>query len=207
MGVMNMIFWIVFAFLSLSHLYFCFSEMESERKITKLILMPSLILYLLISKTENYLLYIALGFSFLGDLFLILKMKHHFIYGAGSFFIAHIIYIIAIVSMGIGTLKIFDYLSISILLIIYLAFVYIIISKKTFKNYTLPVSLYILTLLIALILSFLTNNILTSIGYLVFITSDSILIINKFILQIKKRHLYIMFSYILAQVFIILGLM
>lgn len=201
-----MIYWAIFILVCLLHLYCCYMEMERARKITKLVIMPMLILYLLISKTDTILLYIALSFSFLGDLFLILKFKHHFITGAISFFIAHLFYITIILSKAKITLDTLGYFSIIILLIIYIIFVYLV-AKRGLQKYTLPTILYILTLVTALAISLLTKNYLVSLGYLLFIISDSILITNKFIKPIKKRHLYIMFTYILAQVLIILGLM
>ena len=200
------LFWIVYGLIILIHLWFCFKELHKYRKITKVLLMPMLILYLLLIKANNALIYLALMFGFFGDLFLINSNNpKYFICGCISFFIGHIFYIIEITKSLPFTINLIHYLLFLVVIIIYLTLSFIF-TRKILKNLTLICVGYSFILFLALFLSLLTKNYLVSLGYFIFIISDSVLIFSKKIKKIKREHLYIMSTYITAQILIVIGL-
>lgn len=112
--VLSFLFFVV---LSIIHLYFCYFEKKSMRKITK----PFLMLFLLIGsmfyiKIAPYIVF-AIIFALLGDIFLIWnKNNKFFILGAISFSISHIINFINIKRFLPFTFKFFYYLIIAFLI-------------------------------------------------------------------------------------------
>ncbi len=139
---------------------------------------------------------VGLFFSLLGDIFLMLP-KNKFIHGLISFFIAHILFIIAIIS-DFGPYFDWQYL---IPILLYLIIILKIILPHTGKI-KLPVIFY--TIIISFFLwqaagraYYLADNssIMAFLGALAFIISDSVLAYNKFVKSFKLAEIIIMLTY------------
>lgn len=184
---------------------FLFDTIPPETKmIFKLIPMVLIILFALwppIRSTKYYtLICIGLIFCAIGDYTL-----QWFIIGLTSFLIGHIFYIAAF-SEGRervpGIVK--------AILLIYGASMAIWMCSTLFSReetiLAIAVFAYISVILAMGWMSFRTGTLFAKIGAISFIASDSILAINKFILDVPYSHQFIMFTYYGAQIFIALSI-
>ena len=189
--------------------------LSSIKFISKPAILTSLIIFFwrnsnhLLSKTRNLML-LALLFSLLGDVLLMFvhKSANFFISGLISFLIAHIMYIFVF-------LKNRNYekntLLFSGILLIYGASIFYFLHDGL-GDLFIPVLIYMTIILLMANTAFsrkgsvpiLSYN-LVLIGAILFIISDSLLAINKFYQPIYLAHTSIMFTYTLAQLFIVFG--
>ena len=87
-------YWIFFTVYCIGHLVTCYFEKELPRKITKVFIIPLLIVGLLLSKTYNLFLFIGLTLGWVGDILLLFNTKkRYFVIGGISFMLGHIAYI------------------------------------------------------------------------------------------------------------------
>lgn len=171
---------------------------------SKPFLMISLALvYLASVKKPNFWFVSALFFSFWGDVFLLFP-DTFFVFGLGSFLVAHLLYIKLITT----ELKIVAYKKVILAIVpflIYLTlFFYLILAKVI--NIKLPVIVYgivICTFGVLALLLFLqqknSSNLWLFLGALFFIVSDSLIAINKFYYSSEIYQIFIMITYIIAQ--------
>jgi uncharacterized membrane protein YhhN len=184
---------------------FWFDTIPSEAKmIFKLIPMVLIILFAFGSRirTARYYALVSIGLIFcaIGDYTL-----QWFIIGLTSFLIGHIFYIAAFsegkesVPAGVKTA-----------LLLYGAAMAIWMCSTLFNQgdvvLAIAVFAYISVILTMGWMSFKTGSLFAKIGALSFIVSDSILAINKFILDVPFAHQLIMFTYYGAQIFIALSI-
>lgn len=165
--------------------------------------------------TKNLLLS-ALTFSWIGDVILMFadKGELYFIFGLASFLISHVLYIVLFSKQGNTT----DYRK---NIIFWIAFILIILYLKSMLtllfpklgDLKIPVSIYALTistmLLVALKGYFSWKkpaNISILFGAMFFVTSDSILAINKFYEPLPYATFLIMFTYLVAQFALVVGI-
>ncbi len=162
------------------------------------------LLWMVYPQKEKWLLG-ALGFSLLGDVVLELPKHLPFALGLGSFLIAHLLYIrrflitpvqkmrwpIVPITMYCGTL--FSYM------------------QPNLGSLLIPVLLYVLV--IATMLwsacgySYTHKNTVPLIGAILFVISDSLIAINKFITSFPQARYAIIITYWLAQYLIVLPLL
>ena len=207
MDKFSVIFWILFAIYSLVHILICYLEKEKLRKITKCFILPFLIMYIAIEGCDKPFVYLAAIFGFLGDLLLIFK-KHKIIFmiGAASFALGHIFYILQMYTLYVG----FEYWHLFIfgIIVLLLSIIGYHLFSKKMKEWT-PVGVcYFSFLLSSLFVAALTREKLIIIGVFIFVVSDTILTIVNFInTNIKKKEVYVMSTYILAQAILLYALM
>lgn len=183
----------------------------------KPMLMPVLILMILQSKTlalGKWLLINGLFFSFLGDVFLLYEFKNalFFIFGLAAFLITHICYIIyflQIKSQQVSLLKIKPWL---IVLIAAYGIGLVTILYSSLDDLKIPVMVYALVICVMLVCSlhvfYKTGrpaNVCFVMGALLFVMSDSLLAINKFLLPFQLAGLFVMLTYCTAQYLIVSG--
>lgn len=191
--------------------------------IFKPILMPILMLILFInsnklSLSNTKLIFIALFFSMLGDVFL-MPYFDNFILGLVNFLIAHIFYIVAFVKFNNGSFKNGLKKGKLIALSVFLAYLSLIalLSVSMLESNT-EIFLIIAVVIYATIISVMVltsislykneenfSKILMMTGAMLFMLSDSIIAINKFVFEITLSGLWIMITYTLAQWLITIG--
>jgi uncharacterized membrane protein YhhN len=169
-----------------------------------LILLSLLFLYIISVIAINKWYVMALLFSFLGDVFLLFEGALFFIVGLGSFLIAHILFI----KIVLGWLhksslnnKIVAFIP---FLITFSGLIYVL--KDFLNELLIPVIIYGVTISIFGAISLLnylnsktTKGLWMFLGALVFISSDSILAINKFYISKEILGILVMVTYIVAQ--------
>ena len=213
-------FWIILflvdLFIDLAAVYF---KNETLRYISKPLLMPLLIVYFIfhtqpfISSLKKWIV-LALVFSWLGDVLLMFESINSslFIFGLIAFLIAHIFYIFFFenVIRKVGLNK--NYWWFIPVLIYYVALIFIL--SPHLGDMKLPVRIYGIVISYMLIQALQTGRInnqaaagLMIGGAILFITSDTILALNKFYQSFEYAGIAIMATYGIAQLLITLGAM
>ena len=168
------------------------------------------------TKDRSRVVLLALCFSFLGDTFLLFPGEMYFMLGLGAFLVAHLFYIFAYKQhrgedvrdalQGVQRTR----LAFPIILA---GAGLVVILYPTLGDLKFPVVTYTIVIL-AMVLNALfrfgrtssTSFWLVFAGALLFMASDSMLAINKFLSPFSYAHTWIMFTYCAAQLFIIQGL-
>lgn len=211
----NLYFHIAFACLFMFHLASINYYWDTMRLFSKPLICVLLILFLytatgLRSKFDR-LIGIGLLFGLFGDVFLMLPDQ--FIPGLASFLIGHVFYVWAFMlqtsPQDLSRHK--GYILIAGLLLSYSYYFYSIL-KPSLGAMEIPVIAYILVIAAMAFFAFTRKHqtnfwsfILVFLGALLFIFSDSMLAINKFVAYVPDSGLIIMSSYMLAQYFITVG--
>ncbi len=210
--------WIIlFLFVLFANLIAIYLNSETLRFISKPLLMPVLVAYLLTQtrsvssnlKTWNIL---ALFFSWIGDILLMFEETKpiFFLLGLSAFLIAQVFYIIFF-----HNIRMREYIRGNALLLL-LVIVYYSILVSVLSPYLgdlrLPVRIYGVVLSFMLMLAMhpmLGKNkragVWMMLGAILFVTSDSLLAFNKFLTAFNYAGIIIMLTYGLAQLFITEG--
>ena len=158
--------------------------------------LPSMVKYLLLG---------SLLFSAAGDIFLALDEDDSlFVWGLGSFFIAHVIY-------GINFLQSTGFQTAAIVPIIIILLLGIVLTTKIWPGLgelRIPVLAYILVSVfmgVAAAIHAPLNWLLIA-GTIVFMLSDSVIAVEKFWRSVPYRDFWVMSTYYLAQIMIFLAL-
>ena len=193
------------------HSYYA-DSFERVRVLTKPLLMPLLGLFYYLALGDSQWIYGALLFAWLGDMALLKHGKVFFMLGLVGFLVGHLCmstHLIGLLSTSlIATTPVAIFLimlSLALGLFNYL--------RPHLGSLKLPVLVYCMVLAtkgsLAFILVWQMANVATTLvaaGALVFMVSDLILAINRFVKPIHKAHLWVMSSYTLAQAMMVLGL-
>lgn len=162
---------------------------------------------------------IALLFSWLGDIFLLFQTMNEnlFIFGLISFLIAHVFYIIDYRKLRLETEKYNKSRTFINVRIIFLLMVGIALYSVLFNHIgdlKIPIFIYTLVIITMAITAVQRKGrtgdksfLLVYFGALLFIMSDSMIAIDKFIEPIIYGRVLIMSTYILAQYLIIQGIL
>ncbi len=210
-------FLIVYCFVALTNLFFCFMENEKLRKASKPFCMISLIVFALAFDAKNIWLWLSLLLAWIGDVLFIFKKKKLFVVvGMFAFLLAHVFYLFEFgyifksISQDLFNSYCF-FLRFYPLFVIPGLPISFILSKKDI-TLTIVGSIYqsVLIMVFASAIFALANNasiyfILIAIGAVLYFTSDFFNAYTMFIKRMKKRELIIMSTYLLAQAFICLG--
>lgn len=199
------------------HLYASFVENKKLRNISKPFILSSLLgYYCLAAREVRVFIILALIFSWLGDVFLIGKGVKWFTVGGICFEISHIFFIL-------GYLKDIEFANINKVIIIVLELLYFIVVSVIFsrlKKYLpkalfYPMYMYLFVngsmncfALFRLLSSNNTTFLISFIGALLFFASDSILFFVRFKKGVsQKKHFYVMLTYSIGELLIVLGLL
>ena len=205
---------VVVLLVDLAAVYF---KYETLRYVTKPLLMPLLVIYFVSAvgfshASLNKWLLLALVFSWLGDVLLIFESVNSsfFIFGLVAFLIAHIFYILFYenVIRKEGLQK--NYWWFLPVIIYYVILLYFL--SPHLGDMKLPVRIYGVVISYMLIQALQTGRIknhtaagLMIAGAILFITSDSLLAINKFYKSFEWAGIAIMLTHGIAQLLITLG--
>jgi uncharacterized membrane protein YhhN len=204
---------IVFALVAIAVVIAIVFDLPRLYLVAKPLLMITLLLHF-ISASRGYpswrnFVMAALVFSWGGDVFLM--NSGMFIPGLASFLVAHILYIITYHKTGAsdGKLKPLDLIK-----FVLFGAVLIWVLYPGIGDLLIPVILYALTLLGMGIYAHkrrgatsASSFMLVSIGAILFVLSDSLIAINKFVFDVPAERLLVMSTYITAQYLIIQGLL
>ena len=174
------------------------------------------LIYSILTQNPNMTVLIALLFGWIGDLLLMRGRKTWFVAGAVSFMIGHIVYILIFLQES-GGFSVFAEHPLFCGLLILPYIIYAVFLKrilgKNISSVILSASLYIIILLLMSYASLLRvwnvsvlRFILTFLGSLLFIASDSLIAVRKFKRQFRGIGTFIVVTYITAQLLIIAGL-
>ena len=215
---MNKRFWIIlFIVILLADLFAVYTSNETLRYITKPLLMPLLIASFifqtkdLASSLKKWVV-LALVFSWAGDMLLMFEStnSNFFIFGLVAFLIAHVFYILFYENVIRKEELNKNYWWFLPVIIYYIALIYIL--SPNLGDMKLPVRIYGIVISYMLIKALQTGRIknfgaatLMIAGAVLFITSDSILAINKFYESFEYAGIAIMLTYGIAQLLITLG--
>lgn len=209
---------IVFIIVSIKHLKHSLESDIKGRKDTKPLIIPTLILLYLSMNIGifNKDLLIGLLFGFFGDYLLMSSRKKYSSLGEVAFAIGHIFYIKAFVQISGGKLLIgINLVIIIIIYIIYALFFYEKILKKMIKEVKkIKIAGVIIYLIIISVMSILAcllfvsgvkGMMITYIGTILFIISDSCLIYRDNVKRSRYMNFIVMLTYIAAQLLIVSG--
>ena len=210
-------FSIIFAIILLGELI-CdnIESLNSWHYLTKPLLLLSLIIFFLkqqnnLNTKSKSLTLAALLFSLLGDVFLMFTniSSNYFIGGLLAFLLAHIMYILVFLK-GRNTHKISSFLM--LFLLVYGVGIFYFL-KDGLGELLVPVIVYMLVILTMVITAFLRHESVSKMSYnlvflgaIFFVTSDSLLALNKFYKPFETAGILVMLTYAIAQYLIILGL-
>jgi uncharacterized membrane protein YhhN len=147
----------------------------------------------------------ALVFSLAGDVFLMLP-RDAFVRGLGSFFVAHVAYIVA---FRIGATEVRP-LVVSAIPVVVVA---TLIGSRVLRQVrlrepelTTPVSAYIGIIAVMVATALATGEPLAAMGAVVFMASDSLIAWNRFVVTLEWAPVTIMVAYHVAQALFVLSL-
>jgi uncharacterized membrane protein YhhN len=189
--------------------------------VTKAMLMPTLMVlcYVFYKESQNKTLKIIFGalvFSYLGDLFLLenFRFENSFLLGLSAFLITHILYLRAFLTFKVSWEKIAIKFSLflGLILVLWAISIYWLLYPHL-NVLKIPVAIYIVAIFCmasaALTRKTVVNN--TSFwqvfsGAVLFMISDMILALDKFYTALFQASLFIMMSYFVAQYLIVVGI-
>lgn len=209
---------VIFLLLLLMH---CFSipvEMNQIRTITKIMLVPLLVLHLIVNRSftsAGYLPLIALLFSWLGDILLLGEGTVFFLSGMTAFVMTHVSYSFGFLKIHPVTPKDRSYFLYPLAALLILSSLVFLFLRNDLGSYLIPVFVYMLFIscMAALALHTYANQQVKSIvsytfipGALLFVISDALLAINMFRMHHPVLEVLVMLTYGLAQFFIVRGI-
>lgn len=215
------VFFLLYAAATASDLLAIIQEMDNVRVISKGVLMPILMLYAFYriknSKPLFILLLSALVFSWAGDLLLLFEAKNEsfFIFGLGSFLVAHMCYILINTksrnpNTPVGLIPTQQMRYLFIIIMAGLAIVYILLPHL--GDLKLPVIIYavVLTYMVISALYRFGRTLSSSfslvfLGACLFMISDAMLAIDTFVNHFAYAGFWVMLTYTTAQWMLVEG--
>lgn len=197
------------------HMIFTKNEYINGRIYTKPLLMPLLAIYYIVSVAEvNKLIVVSLLFGFIGDVFLMWsERKNNFLLGLSAFLIGHICYVLLFVQGNsfVKDVPVWFYL----IIIMYFTLARAVMKKlnKYLGDMLIPTYIYMVVILLmsftslarVFIMDMSIAFLLPFIGSLLFLCSDAMLGFYTFKGKFKNGNIYIMLTYVLAEVLIVFG--
>ncbi|MHA1804039.1 MAG: lysoplasmalogenase [Promethearchaeota archaeon] len=225
--MITIIILIIYLIMAVADIIVVEKRLKKLEYVFKCSLMPLLIFYYVVSTVGtammDVLIILALIGGFFGDFFLVLENEEKwFIFGMLAFLLGHVFYILSFM------FSLWSYfvagISINLVFIILLLFIPVVVLigftypkfNKFLGEMNIPVHVYMIAILIMHVFATLRvirfgvfSFILTWLGSILFISSDSLIAIKTFNKELKLRHVdaVIMATYILGQFFIIQGLL
>ena len=194
---------ILFLIVLILEIYASISYNRTLVYIAKPLLMPILMFIAYHEGVKNKWLYIALLFSFGGDVFLMFSGLNYFLLGLSSFLLAHVFYIVLFVPQA--KFSFLPIVAFGVVTAGYLTFLYPHIAS----DFRIPVIAYCVVITLMGIVAASRNKsgsygyILT--GAILFIISDSLIAYNKFYIALDNDALLVMTTYGAAQFLILEG--
>lgn len=204
------IFTTIYFSFSIFEIIFGIAQNQIGVFVTKPLIMISIMVFYFF-QTQNQrnfqdkLMLIAFFFSLLGDTFLMIKGEKYFMFGLGSFLITHLFYIFV---FSRNKLKMNLLTRISFL--IFSGIMLLILKDNVNKSLLIPIIIYMITITIMAISASERNSNpdsyrLVLMGAILFVLSDTLIAIDRFVVPIPFQTFLIMGTYVLAQYLIAVG--
>ncbi len=212
---MKKFYWI-YGILSIAVIAVKLLGLDSWENFLKPLLMPSLAFYYYLSKKEiksfDYKIILALIFSTAGDV-LLMPYFNLFIPGLVGFLVAHLFYISAFLSEEHQYKKMDSWKT---LLFFLSLIIFSLLLYSLYQNMDAAMLLIAITIYATILLALLTSSIirkppnqlsaqLVIWGAFLFMLSDGMIAINKFVFEIPYEAFFIMGTYTLAQALLVEG--
>ena len=204
------IFTTIYFTISTLEIIFGMNHLQNGVFLTKpLIMISIMVFYFLQTKKQlnfqDKLMLIAFFFSMMGDTFLMFQGETYFMFGLGSFLITHLFYIFVFSRnrLKANWLARFSFIIFSVIMLF-------ILQSNINSALLIPIIIYMIAITVMAITAS-ERNInsesywLVLIGAILFVLSDSLIAINKFVVTIPLQTILIMGTYILAQYLIAIG--
>ncbi|MBR0081338.1 MAG: lysoplasmalogenase [Clostridia bacterium] len=181
------------------------------RFICKPLLMPALaVLYALAANKPNLWIFLALGFGWIGDVFLLGRHHWNQLGGIASFALGHIAYItgMMLTKPGLRLVGLISVAWVAICLLVARRFLLPRMPKRLRLPGTIYCALLSCTCASALYLAIVTGEaayVLCACGGLLFIISDGLLAYDMFGKKTTLGNTFVMVTYILAQTALVTG--
>jgi uncharacterized membrane protein YhhN len=153
----------------------------------------------------RWLVVIALVFSLAGDTFLMLP-GDLFVQGLGSFFVAHVVYVAALVALGVSVEGLLVGLLIVALAGVFFGNRVIRGAAAADRALAVPVTAYMVVISFMVMTAFATGLFFAIAGALLFFVSDAVLGWSRFVKELPKGHTVVMVTYHLGQAGLVLAL-
>lgn len=211
------VFIILFVVLSLLDIAGIIADSLVLKISAKPLIIPVLIIYLyynFIKLNNLWLIYLALLFSTIGDVFLLFEFMQpaFFLFGVGAFLLAHIFYIIYFLKIKSWHGSFFRKQPWWLLLIYAYSFGLLMLIYPGLKEMEIPVIIYAMVITFMIISSLHVFRKVASpankyylLGAALFVLSDSLLAIDKFYYKFPIAGVGIMLTYCAAQFLIVQG--
>ncbi len=211
------IFLIIFVVLSLLDIIGTATNLIALQISAKPLLIPVLIIYLFYSFPQvagKWMIYVALIFSTLGDIFLLFEFMQpsFFIFGVAAFLLAHVFYISYFFRIKSYFGSLFKKQPWWLLLIYSYCFGLLLLIFPGLGDMEIPVTIYAIVLSAMLFSSVHVylkvqspSNKYFVAGAILFVLSDSMLAINKFYHHFPMAGVLIMLTYCAAQYLLVQG--
>ena len=217
---MEYVFLGIFFLATIIHLYARLKRIARLRDISKVcILLPLILFYVFAAPQINIYIVLALVFCWIGDILLVMHGVKWFVLGGISFWIAHVFFIIGYSQEIIfANIPLWIYIVIPLVFVTCVTFVLIKLKPYIKKVLFIPTCGYLLfngamnTFAIFRLSSAISQNyflgpLLTVIGAILFLISDSSLFFVRFNKNsVMKTHFLVMLTYSLGELLIVLGL-
>lgn len=201
------------------HLVESWKDNTKRRAYTKPLLIPFILLYYVFSSDNViWLLVAALIFSWLGDLFLMIRGNKWFSIGGCCFGVSHVLFVITYVKHIIwSNVRLYVVIPVAIIYIILTSLIIAAVRKKTPRAMVPAMYLYLIangTMNIFAIMQLMSYpcaaTVIAYIGAILFYLSDCSLFIvrySEYSNMVFKKHFTVMFLYVLGEFFITQGLL
>lgn len=198
---------------SITNIIFEYVAYYEGTAFTKVLLMPSLLFFLWMHVANKpILILLALFFSWLGDIFLLKSfISVRFMLGLGSFLVAHIFYITFFVKEIKSSHHPLYKSHFWLILLFWIAMMTILLPNT--GAFSLPVALYAGVILTMLYFAIARKNVVfhesfiwVAGGAILFVLSDAMIAIHKFVIEIPLARILIMTTYLIGQGAIITGI-
>ena len=189
-------------------------DKEKARRIEKTFCLLMLLVFAIICVPTFPLLYIGVFLGMIGDLLLAFRKKMLFYIGSFSFGFSHLFYLASLIVILGSSMMWWIYIVAGVICVIfYLVTTNIVghkLGKNGFEKYTMmgyfTILLFNFIVMIASLMVHPLYLFLTAIGGFMFIISDSLIVYNQFYKPIKHAEVFVMSTYLIAQAFIVLGI-
>lgn len=216
---MKYLFLALYIIVSIIHLRDSFNNNEAKRKETKPFLLFLLLIYYL-SSTSNisYTLVLALLTSWIGDILLMTKGHKWFVLGGISFMFCHLFFIFVFLTrISLADIKWHIVIPILLIYLIISLIIILKVSPSTPKKMIIPMYFYLIMNSLMNIFAFMLlmsnkdiYSLIAYIGAILFFISDCLLFLVRYYKDpdvIYKKHFPVMFTYLLGELLITIGIM